>query len=312
MYKFISAYLKEPLLKLKEKLQYKTTHSAVLTLTFDDAPKGKGWKYSGTERTQLLIRKLKSKEIPSVVFYSNIKNDLRVKDPVKRLKQYSDAGHYIGNHTFDHADFDQLSYEEYIESINKCEESLNNLKMYRKWFRYPYLREGKKDQEKGRLIKKYLKDQGYQHGFITVEVYDWYIDSFVEKELRVGKKLNYKKLQRFYINMLLDQINFYNKMAMAVIGRIPVHSMLLHENDLNALFLEEIIDAIREKGHTIVSADRIFLDPINDQKWEKHHSSMRRIRSIAEQRGYNGQPKSKWLKTPYLNKAVKNSKLFSI
>ncbi len=47
------------------------------------------------------------------------------------------------------------------------------------------------------------------------------------------------------------------------IGRSPMHVMLMHETDLAALFLPDLVAALRARGWEIVTADAAFADPIN-------------------------------------------------
>lgn len=47
-----------------------------------------------------------------------------------------------------------------------------------------------------------------------------------------------------------------------MLGRNPKHTLLIHHNLLNALFLDDLIQMFKEKGWKIIDADVAFRDPI--------------------------------------------------
>ena len=71
-----------------------------IALTFDDAPRGDTPIFSGTQRTELFLQKLKEKRVDQTVFFCNT-FDFLPKD-AERIKAYSHAGHLIANHTAHH------------------------------------------------------------------------------------------------------------------------------------------------------------------------------------------------------------------
>ena len=44
------------------------------------------------------------------------------------------------------------------------------------------------------------------------------------------------------------KLDIYDKLARAVLGRSPKHTLLVHHNLLNALFLDDIIQMFKDKG----------------------------------------------------------------
>ena len=276
--------------------------AAKVVLSFDDAPLPDGWSLAGNERTERLIEALKVKGASPVVFYATPRDGTG--QNLERLRRYGEAGHFIANHTNDHPDLGSVEAEEFIESIANADALLASLPNYKKWFRYPYLNEGGAAEEKALLVKAYLKESGYRSGYVTVETFDWYIDRRISDEAAKGNAIDEAAWIRFYVSMIVESIELYDNFAVSLLGRSPVHVVLLHENDLNALSLPELIDGLREAGHTLVSPETAFSDPIADAKWDQHRFSQRRLLAIAAERDHAGKLDSRWLDTDYIDQRL--------
>ena len=277
--------------------------AAEIVLSFDDAPLPDGWSLVGNERTDRLIEVLEEKGAPPVVFYATPRGGGG--ENLARLRRYGEAGHFIANHTNDHPDLGSVSAQEFIQSISSAEDILSPIPNYRKWFRYPYLNEGGGAEEKALLVKAYLKESGYRSGYVTVETFDWYIDRRISDEAAKGNVIDQAAWTRFYVSMVVESIELSDQFAAGLLGRSPVHVVLLHENDLNALSLPELIDGLREAGHALVSPEAAFSDPIADAKWDQHRFSQRRLLAVAAERDDAGRLDSRWLDTDYIDQRLR-------
>ncbi|MDG2048810.1 MAG: polysaccharide deacetylase family protein [Myxococcota bacterium] len=282
-------------------------YAAEIALSFDDAPQPGGWSLTGTERTERFIKVLREKGVPPVVFYANPRGEQE--ENLSRLLKYGEAGHVIANHTNDHPDLGAVSGKEFVQSIATADAALTPIPNYKKWFRYPYLNEGQDAEQKRYFVKNYLKQNGYRSGYITIETFDWYIDDHINTETKQGNPVDKSHWIQFYIAMIVELVEFYDNLALEVLGRSPVHVILLHENDVNALSLPELIDQIRLSGHTLVSADRAYEDPIADTKWDQHRFSQRRLMAIAVESQYEGQVSSRWIDTDYIDQRLREAGL---
>lgn len=280
--------------------------SQQIALSFDDAPRKGGHHYSGVERTEILLSKLKEKDVTAVFFC--VAKDLDELE-MRRLKMYGDAGHIMANHTYSHERIDRMGVEGYIDGIRKADVILSGLPNYRYWFRYPFLDEGKDVDSRDR-IREALKDMGYINGYVTVDNYDWYIEKLFQDALAEGKTVDYFKLKNLYLDHLLNSIEFYDKMAMDVIGRSPKHVLLLHENDLAALYVDELIDKLRKMGWEIISPEDAYTDPIAQIVPDVLLNGQGRIGAIAKEKGYKGNFSQKSEDTDYLDEYVNIMEVF--
>jgi len=59
-----------------------------------------------------------------------------------------------------------------------------------------------------------------------------------------------------------DRAQFYNDLSKKILDREVKHTLLLHYNLLNSLFLEDLIAMFQSKGWKIISANEAFKDPV--------------------------------------------------
>ncbi len=74
---------------------------------------------------------------------------------------------------------------------------------------------------------------------MTVNNYDWELDRIAQVARREARTIDFDKLKLVYIDVLLACVEYYDAIAQTVLGRSPKHILLLHENDLAALFITD-------------------------------------------------------------------------
>jgi len=231
-----------------------------ITLSFDDAPSGDGPKFTGDERSKVLIDTLAKSNSGPVVFFVTTK-EFAKPGGKQRIERYAKAGHLIANHSHTHQWLMRMDTQEYIADIDIAERNLAGIENRRPWFRFPFLDEGV-PLEKRDAVRRALKQRGIINGYVTIDNYDWYIDSRWKKAVRSGRSVDMDALEKAYVDMLMGAVHFYDEMAVETFGRSPVHTLLLHENDVAALFIDDLIAALRVDGWEIVSPDAAYKDPI--------------------------------------------------
>ena len=231
-----------------------------IALSFDDAPRGRGPMYSGDERAEVLIDTLAKAKSGPVVFFVTTKGFANTGGK-QRIERYAEAGHLIANHSHSHQWLQRMEPDAYIADIDQAELQLVDFKNHRPWFRFPYLNEGT-PVEKRDAVRNALQRRGLMNGYVTIDNYDWYIESQWKKAVREGRVVDMDALQNAYVDMLMGAVDFYDQAAVETFGRSPVHVILLHENDIAALFIDDFIDALRANDWEIVSPDTAYADPI--------------------------------------------------
>jgi peptidoglycan/xylan/chitin deacetylase (PgdA/CDA1 family) len=260
--------------------------SQEIALTFDDAPLGDGNYYSGVKRTEVLLKKLKKLRIPEVAFFTTTSH-MNGADEKQRIYDYAKAGHIIANHSHLHQRIRQLGTAGYIKDIFTAHELLSTMPNFKPWFRYPFLDEGPTISSRD-SIRTAVLQLGYLNGYVTVDNYDWHINSLFQKALKERKKVDLKALRKMYITHIWESIQFYHNIALQNLGRSPSHVLLLHENDLAALFIHDLVKHIRSQGWKIISPTQAYRDPIATHIPDVLLNGQGRVAAIAKEKGYKG------------------------
>ena len=235
-----------------------------IALTYDDAPKPDGAFMTGAARTQALIQALKDGDVSEAGIFvttSNIKSDIER----ARVLAFANAGHIIANHSHSHSWLKDTGADAYLADIDRAEAILKDFPNRRPWFRFPYLDEGRK-QAKHDAVHAGLKARGLMNGYVTVDTFDWYIDGLAAKAKRSGICTNEtafdSALKTFYVNAIVEASVFFDDMAREYLGRSPAHTLLLHENDIAAMYADDLAEGLRNAGWEIIPVTEAFKDPL--------------------------------------------------
>lgn len=262
-----------------------------IALTFDDAPRPDGQYFSGDKRTQVLLDKLKKAGVFQTVFFCNtIRFD---KKGTERIQAYANAGHLIANHTHSHPDLHEVGPTAFLQNIQKAHSLLKGFAGFTPLFRFPFLREGKTEKDRDD-VRVALSRIGYQNGYVTVDNYDWYMDRLLQEALGKGKRINFGKLRKTYLQVLWEGIQFYDALAIETLGRSPNHVLLLHENDLAALFVTDLVAFLKTRGWEVISVKEAYRDPISMIEPDTLTLGQGRVMGIAAASGYQGPFASQW------------------
>ena len=257
-------------------------HAREIALTFDDAPTPDSALMTGNERTQKLISALKQAQIPDAMFF--VKADYINSQTSARLKQYTDAGFHLANHSFTHQSANQLDINAYAVDVYKAHLALKPFNNVLNYHRFPYLHYGK-DLSNINQLQKLLIELGYKDGYVTIDNFDWYISALITKAAEEKRPINYEKARDFYVNSLYTSIEFYDGIARKSLKRSPRHVLLLHENDAAALFVGDLIQHLRNKGWKIISPQQAYKDPIARNFPQVSFHKQGRVAAIANSKG---------------------------
>ena len=235
-----------------------------IALSFDDVPRKPGAFFTPDERSQRLIAALRQSKVRQVVFFVNPGklDQPDVAGGAARIAGYVAAGHLLANHSFSHPHLRQLTVPEYLADIDKAEDWLKLQPGHRPWFRFPYLFEGGDDKAKRDAVRAGLAARGLRNGYVTADGNDWHLEQLTIDAAKAGKTMDMKALRRLYLQMHLGAVEYHDRMARTALGRSPAHVLLLHETDLAALFIGDLVTELRHEGWTIITADAAYRDPL--------------------------------------------------
>ncbi len=237
-----------------------------LAITLDDSPRAARGYFDGPTRAKELLAEIDRHDIPQIVFFSVAKNANG--EGEQRLLSFANAGHAIAHHSYAHSDFNKTSLEQYIANFERAERKLETLPNYKRWFRFPYLREGN-NEEKRDGMRAHLEKKGYLNAYITLNNYDWYLENLFQKAIADQQPIDFEALRKLYIELIIEGIEYYDDMAIEYLGRSPKHVLLLHEMDITALYLGDLVEALREKGWNTITLEQALKDNIAKYRTKK-------------------------------------------
>lgn len=235
-----------------------------IALSFDDAPRHAGAFLDPDTRARMLVRELRKARVKQAAFFVTVGNLGKpgTGDGAANIARYARAGHVIANHSFAHRRLSGMAAADYLADIDQAEAWLKGRPRYRPWFRFPFLDEGGKDKAKRDALREGLKARGLSNGYVTAEASDWNIEGLAVAAKAAGKTIDMKALRDLYVESHIEAAEFYDALAVKTLGRSPAHVMLLHETDIAALFIGDLVKALRARGWEIVTADAAYADPI--------------------------------------------------
>jgi peptidoglycan-N-acetylglucosamine deacetylase len=257
-----------------------------IALSFDDVPRQAGAFLTADERSGRLLKALQENGVKQAAFFVTVGNLEKPEMPngAAHINAYVAAGHVIANHSWSHGHLSNMSAEDYLSDIDKAGVWLKGRRGYRPWFRYPYLGEGGWDKEKRDAVRAGLAARGLSNGYVTADGSDWHLEQLTIDAVKAGKSIDMNQLRRLYVASQMSGIAYHDELARRTLGRSPAHVMLLHETDLAALFLGDLIKELKQHGWTIIAADKAFRDPIAGITPDVPFTSGTNIGMIAWQR----------------------------
>ena len=238
-----------------------------IAFSFDDVPRDPGAFMTVEERTDRLIAALRRAGVRQAAFFINPEHLLEPfgRGGAARIGRYVRAGHVIANHSYSHPSLSRVGADAYLADIDRAAAWLQGRRGFRPWFRYPYLDEGTRGQPDMVLrdtVRAGLAQRHLQNGYITVDSYDWYLDSLASQARQAGQTLDMDALRDLYVQIVVEAAEFQDGTAREVLGRQPVQVVLMHETDLEALFFVDAVRALRAQGWQVATMDEAYADPI--------------------------------------------------
>jgi len=215
---------------------------------------------SWEEANERILAALAGRNLKAALFVCGMRVDRP--EGLSLLSDWDNAGHLICNHSYSHLTYlSKTSYEEFATDFLRNEPILAPYRHRAMFFRYPSLKEGDTAEKRDRF-RKLLKDHGYRVGHVTVDASDWYVEQRMQQRLQQNNKSTLEPYGDYLVAHLLDRAGFYRQLSLDTLGREIRHTLLVHYNMINAVFLENVMTAFEKEGWTWVDADYAYKDPV--------------------------------------------------
>ena len=238
-----------------------------ITITFDDLP---CTNCSSPEIVNEVIDKLITTLNKYNVYAIGFVNEKKLfedgrRDEVKinLLRHWLESGLDLGNHTFSHILINNTTLEEYEKDLLKGEIITRPLmKEYSrelKYFRHTQLRTGPTIEYKTRL-DGIIRKHNYVVAPVTMDN-DEYIYAFCYMAAREKKdSTTMRRIANDYLDYMKRIFSHYEKLSVDFLGYNVNQILLLHANELNADYLDSILNTLIGMGYKFISLDEALTD----------------------------------------------------
>ena len=254
------------------------------SITMDDFHWQNPVKLSSSERNDAILGSLQSHSIKAALFV--VGRNIEDQEGKQLLSAWDKAGHIIGNHTYSHRNYNAPAavIAEYQQDILSAEALLKDFPRFRKYFRFPLLKEGDTAAKRD-AMRSFLAQHGYRTGHVTIDNSDWAIDNRLTARLKKEPAADVKPYRDFYLEHMWTRAEYYDALAQKVLGRPVKHTVLVHFNLLNGLFLGDLIEMFRSKGWQPIDAEEAFVDPVFSAKPKIVPAGESIVWSLAKEKG---------------------------
>jgi peptidoglycan/xylan/chitin deacetylase (PgdA/CDA1 family) len=166
-----------------------------------------------------MVAALKAAGVPATGFLNGVKIDGK-QGTVGSLLGWRNSGFAIGNHSWSHPHLTGLTIAQFEQELVKNEpllEQLGGASDWR-WFRYPFLDEGK-DEAQRAAARDVLAKHNYRVAAVTMGFADW---AWTEPYVRCSVKRDLpavKKLEQLYLEAARANADFSRQTADKLFGR---------------------------------------------------------------------------------------------
>jgi len=230
-----------------------------IAVTMDDFGLGFNIRLNPRERNERILETFARHNHKAVGFVTGRFVDNVFGDEI--VQSWSDAGHMIGNHTYNHMNSSDEDAEIIKADILKNDVLLAKYPTYEKIFRFPFLAEGG-SIEKVSDYRSFMTANGFQNAAVTVDTIDWSTASRMEGRLKQDDKANLEGYREYYVESVVRLAAHFQNLAERIGYPDLPHAMLMHHNVLNGLFLDDVLTALKADGWSMVDAKEAFEHPI--------------------------------------------------
>lgn len=254
------------------------------SITMDDFLWQNAVKLTASERNESVLSTLQSHSMKAALFV--VGRYIESPEGKQLLSRWDKAGHLIGNHTYSHRNYNAPAavVAEYQQDILRAEALLKDYPRFRKYFRFPMLKEGDTAAKRD-AMRSFLAQHGYRNGHVTIDNSDWAIDNRLTARLKKDAAADVNPYRDYYLEHMWERAEYYDSLAKRVLGRPVKHTVLVHFNLLNGLFLDDVIAMFKSKGWQPIDAEDAFDDPVFSAKPKILPAGESIVWSLAKEKG---------------------------
>jgi peptidoglycan/xylan/chitin deacetylase (PgdA/CDA1 family) len=178
------------------------------------------------------------------------------------LKDWRDAGFFLGNHTWSHMNLKSNSPADWEADLLKdeptLEKSAGNSDWH--WLRYPFLAEGDTPDKRAET-RKFLAAHGYRIAAVTMSFGDYMWNEPYARCVAKNDTAAIAQLESSYLDAASHDADFRRAVAKTLLGHDIPYVLLMHVGAFDARMLPRLLDLYRSKGFTFITLKEAENDP---------------------------------------------------
>jgi peptidoglycan/xylan/chitin deacetylase (PgdA/CDA1 family) len=237
-----------------------------VAITIDDLPWARDAAFNDEQLgalTTRLVAQIRAARMPAVGFVNEGKLE-RGTGRAALLGQWVDAGLELGNHTYSHRSFFTTPLDTFQADVLRGERVTRRLMAERRtkprFFRHPFLNTGPDLTTKAEF-ERFLGRHGYRVAPVTVDTEDYIFALAYDRAAARGDSAGMRRIGGEYLRHTDTTFAYYEGLSRRLLGREPAQILLLHANQLNTDYLDELATLLRARGYTFATLDRAMRDP---------------------------------------------------
>lgn len=210
---------------------------------------------------------VKENKVPAIGFVNEGKlysNDVLIPYQADLLKSWVAGGLELGNHTFSHRDYNNVSFPIYTTSIINGETVTRKLLSEQnkpiRYFRHPFLHVGR-TKSKADSLSDFLNKHKYRVAPVTIDTEDYLFALAYSRAKQENDTSLMTRIGAEYMAYMEKKIKHYEKQANHLFGRNISQILLIHANLLNADYLNRLIALYKSRNYAFITMEDALKDP---------------------------------------------------
>lgn len=209
-----------------------------IALTIDDLPMAQ-------EFFSKIVQALEAHKAPAIGFV--IAERINPQS-MPHMHAFLAAGFMIGSHSYAHPNLRKISAELYIADLEHADKILAPLMTGTKYFRYPYLAEGKWSSKQ--KVLDYLSAHHYTVAPVTIDSRDFEFNQEFLKHKEQNNPAVMREFKQRYLDFVWEQTQKAERRQHC---NATKQVILLHANVLNSLFLGDLLQMYAAHGYRFIT-----------------------------------------------------------
>lgn len=239
-----------------------------IAITIDDLP------YVGSpnsleaakQTTDHILTSLEKFDVPASGFVTGsrvmVSNEIDAR--MNLLRQWRDAGAKLENHGYAHLPYHNTSIQVYLDDIMRGELFpeiiMSEQEDSVRFFRSPFNSTGETSEKKSRLLE-FLAERNIILAPFTIEHADYLFNSLYQDALKQQDTVAANQISQAYLAQLDSALTFAEKLSRETFGREIPQILLIHANRINADYLGQMLEFLKQRGYHFVSLEEAIKDP---------------------------------------------------